>query len=102
MEYPRPLRPKELDLLETVLPVDRPGYRALRDRMESMTVLGEGRRGEGDLMLGIPPDAPDTVSPLPPVIAYGVVETTRDAFTISVREEAWAQINVEIVSGTGK
>lgn len=96
------MRPKELDLLETVLPVDRPGYRALRDRMESMTVLGEGRRGEGDLMLGIPPDAPDIVSPLPPVVAYGVVETTRDAYTISVREEAWGQINVEIVSGSGE
>lgn len=102
MEFPRALRSKELDLLETVLPVDRPGYRALRDRLESMTVLGEGRRGEGDLMLGIPPDAPDTVSPLPPVIAYGAVETTRDAYTISVREEAWAQVNVEIVSGSGR
>jgi hypothetical protein len=96
------LRPKELDLLETVLPVDRPGYRALRDRLEAMTVLGEGRRGEGDLMLGIPPGAPDSVSPLPPVVAYGVVETTRDAYTISVREEAWGQINVEIVSGSGR
>ena len=102
MEYPRPLRPKELDLMETVLPVDRPGYRALRDRLESMTVLGEGRRGEGDLVLGPPGDLPDTISRLSPVIAYGMVETTRDAFTISVREEAGNQINVEIVSGSGK
>jgi hypothetical protein len=31
-----------------------------------------------------------------------MVETTRDAFTISVREEAGNQINVEIVSGAGK
>lgn len=53
-------------------------------------------------MLGIPGDSPDTVSPLPPVIAYGVVETTRDAYTISVREEAWGQVNVEIVSGSGR
>jgi hypothetical protein len=95
------LRPKELDLLETVLPVDRPGYRGLRDRLESMMVLGEGRRGEGDLILGLPGDPPDSESPLPPVVAYGMVETTRGAFTISVREEAGNQINVEIVSGSG-
>ena len=102
MEHPRPLRPKELDLLETVLPVDRPGYRALRDRLESMTVLGEGRRGEGDLVLGLPGGLPDIDSPLSPVIAYGMVETTRGAFTISVREETGNQINVEIVSVSGK
>jgi hypothetical protein len=102
MEYPRPLRSKELDLLETVLPVERPGYRALRVRLESMTVLGEGRRGEGDLILGIPGDLPDLDSPLAPVIAYGMVETTRDEFTISVREEAGNQFNVEIVSAGGR
>ena len=102
MEYPRPLRPKELDLLETVLPVDRPGYRALRVRLESMTVLGEGRRGEGDLVLGLPGDLPDIDSPLSPVVAYGMVETTRGAFTISVRAEAGNQINVEIVSAGGR
>ena len=37
-----------------------------------------------------------------PVIAYGMVETTRDAFTITVREEVAAQINVEIVSRRGE
>jgi hypothetical protein len=101
MEYPRPLRPKELDLLETVLPVDRPAYRAVRDRLQSMMVLGEGRRGEGDLILGVPGDLPDRDSPLPPVIAYGMVETTHDRYSVSVREEASGQINVEIVSGSG-
>ena len=101
MEYPRPLRPKELDLLETVLPVDRPAYRAVRTRLESMTVLGEGRRGEGDIMMGLPGDTPDTGSPLPPVIAYGAVETTRGSYSVTVREESGNQINVEIVSGGG-
>ncbi|HTY59976.1 MAG TPA: hypothetical protein VMF59_14235 [Bacteroidota bacterium] len=102
MEYPRPLRPKELDLLETVLPVDRPAYREVRDRLQAMTVLGEGRRGEGDLILGVPGDTPDRESPLPPVIAYGMVETTHDNYSVTVREEASAQINVEIVSGSGR
>ena len=101
MEYPRPLRPKELDLLETVLPVDRPGYRPYRARLESMVVLGEGRRGEGDLVLGYPGDRPDIESPLPPLVAYGMLETTQGSYTVTVREEAWNQLNVEIVSGSG-
>jgi hypothetical protein len=64
-----------------------------------MIVLAEGK--EGDLTLGFPGDEPDTDSPLTPVIASGMVETTQGAFTISVREESSGQVNVEIVSGSG-
>ena len=102
MAYPRDLRPKERDLLESVLPPGRPGYRRTRERIAAMTVLGQGRRGEGDLVLGLKGDSPDCTSPLPPVIAYGMVETTRDAFSITVREEMADQINVEIVSRGGE
>lgn len=102
MAYPRELRAKERDLLDSVLPAARPGYLRARERLATMIVLGQGRRGEGDLVLGMPGDAADRTSPLPPVIAYGMVETTRDAFTITVREEMSAQVNVEIVSGRGE
>ena len=101
MAYPRPLRAKELDLLESVLPLDRPAYRTLRERLESMAVLGEGRRGEGEIILGMPGDVPDLQSPLPPVIAFGMVETTGGSYSVTVREEEAAQVNVEIVSGSG-
>ena len=98
MAYPRPLRPKERELLESVLPDDRAGYRDYRDRISAMEVLAQGRRGEGDLILGAPGQEPDVQSPLPPVIAFGVVETSRGTFTISVREHWQGQINAEIVS----
>ncbi|MEW6509327.1 MAG: hypothetical protein AB1428_00050 [Bacteroidota bacterium] len=101
MGYPRPLRPKERDLLESVLPNDRPGYRRYRERIASLLVIGDGRRGSGDLILGISGDVPDRSSPLAPVIAYGMVEATTDTFSITVREETGNQINVEIVSGRG-
>ena len=52
-------------------------------------------------MMGLPGDTPDTGSPLPPVIAYGAVETTRGSYSVTVREESGNQINVEIVSGGG-
>lgn len=96
--FPRHLRAKERDLLESVLPPDRPGYRRYRDLLETMQVIGEGRRGTGNLILGRPGDSPDTTSPLPPVVAYGVVETTMERYTITVREYVGDQIDAEIVS----
>jgi len=100
--YPRPLRLKERDLLEAVLPPDRPGYRRYRELLEQMTVLGEGRRGTGNIVLGYPPDIPDASVPLAPVVAYGVVETVHDQFTVTVRECTGDQIDVEIVSAHGE
>jgi hypothetical protein len=100
--YPRKLRPKELDLLETVLPADRPGYREYRELLAKMSVTGEGRRGAGNLVLGFQVDRPDVTSPLPPVVAYGMVETTRDRFSITVRECVDNQIDIEIVSSHGE
>lgn len=98
--YPRALRQKEMDLLESVLPPDRPGYRRYRDLVNSMVVIGEGRRGAGNLVLGPEGHVPDLVSPLAQVVAYGVVETTLDSFTMTVREYIGNQIDVEIVSSS--
>jgi len=97
--YPRILRPKELDALEYVLPADRHGYREYRNHIAGMVVLGEGRRGKGNLVLGFEGDVPDTTSPLAAVVAYGMIETTREGFSITVREYVEKQIDVEIVSG---
>jgi len=100
--YPRKLRNKELDMIEFVLPVDRPGYRQYREWISSMLVLGEGRRGSGNLIMGYDGDIPDRVSPLAPVIAYGVVETTRDSYSVTLREYLGRQVDLEIVSAHGE
>jgi hypothetical protein len=63
-----------------------------------MVVLGEGRRGPGNLLLGDPGNEPDIGAPLQAVVAYGIVETTKESFTITVRECIDRQIDVEIVS----
>jgi len=98
----RRLRAKERDLLESVLPLERPGYRRIRERLGQMVVLGAGRRGEGNVVLGAQGERPDLEQPLTPVIAYGVVETTQDSFTVTVREPAGDQLDVEIVSRHGR
>jgi hypothetical protein len=99
--YPRRLRPKEQELLDFVLPADYAGYRHYRDAIRSMVVLGEGRRGKGNFVLGYEKDVPDTTSPLPAVVAYGIVETIFDQYSITVRELVENQIDVEIVSTRG-
>jgi hypothetical protein len=65
-------------------------------------VIGEGRRGEGNIILGRPGDTPETAAPLLPVVAYGVVEGTRDRYTVTVREYAGEQLDVELVSMHGE
>lgn len=102
VSYPRKLRPKERDLLETVLPENRPGYQAYRILLSTMDVIGEGRRGAGNFVLGMAGDKPDITSPLGPVIAYGMVETTRDEFSVTVREHVANQMDIEIVSSHGE
>lgn len=99
--YPRKLRAKELDLLELVLPEGRPGYKVYRELLSTLNVIGQGRRGAGNIVLGAAGDEPDLTSPLPPVVAYGVLETTRDVFTVSIRAYVDKQMDVEIVSSQG-
>lgn len=87
--------------MEFVLPVDRPGYRAIREEALRKAVIGEGRRGEGNVVLGDPGQKPDFSFPLRPVIAHGMVEATADRFVITVREPFEGQIDIEIVSRAG-
>jgi hypothetical protein len=98
--YPRALRRIELDLLESVLPPDRPGYRRYRDLIAAMVVLAEGSRGPGNYILGYPGDVPDLSMPLAPVFAFGVVESRETSYTVNVRELSGNQIDVEILSAS--
>lgn len=100
--YPRPLRAKELELLHFVLPLESDGYRKYREDIAGMVVLAEGRRGKGNFVLGRYGDRADVSSPLAAVIAYGVVETDDDIFTITVRECIGNQIDIEIISRRGE
>ncbi len=96
--YPRPLFIREREWLEWILPAERTGYRPYRDFIASAVVLGEGRRGSGEFILGAAGDAADLSGPLPAVIAYGVIETDFGNFSVTVRDIVDRQCSVEIVS----
>lgn len=100
--YPRSLTERERAWLEWVLPAERAGYREYRKLLDTMLVLGEGRRGKGDFILGFAGDVPDTSITLLPVFAYGVIETNFGPISITVRENYTDQIDVEVVSHRGE
>lgn len=98
MDYPRPLTRREREWLAWVLPADRPGYRELAGAIGEMVVIGEGRRGRGEIILGRSGAEVDFSAPLAPVFAYGMLETDFGPISITVREPADGQVSVEMVS----
>ncbi len=99
--YPRGLQPIERDLIGSVLPGDRSGYRAYREAVAGMVVLAQGMRGRGHLVLGTPGSVADVSSPLSGVVAYGAVEIEGGEIVVAVREETDDQIHVEIMARPG-
>ncbi len=95
--YPRPLTPLESELISWVLPDDSTGYATYRDFISRSMVIGQGRRGEGEIILGSPGDRPDLDPPLPPVISFGAASTDGDDISVTVREIFEGQMSVEIV-----
>src|SRR6266851_5448202 len=96
--YPRPLSERERESLEWILPADRKGYNRYRETIRRMEVIGEGRRGKGEMILGRAETEVDFSSPLAPVFAYGAIETDLGTISITLREMIDDQISVEIVS----
>ena len=96
--YPRSLSAREREWLEWILPLDRPGYKDFRDLLDHAVVLGQGRRGEGELILGPQGALADLEAPLGSVFSYGAIETNFGAISVTLREPVDGQISVEIVS----
>jgi hypothetical protein len=89
-EYPRALRPIERELVDLLLPPERPGYAALREQLDGLVVLGTGRWGAGDFVLGKPGQPIDQQAPMQPVFALGGAVVDREGrqgeVTVSIHE----------------
>jgi hypothetical protein len=86
-EFPRSLSARETAWLDVLLPSDRPGYARFRRSLDDLTVLGEGRWGSDDFILGRPGQEIDRTEGMLPVMAYGEIICTADdgaAFTITL------------------
>jgi hypothetical protein len=69
----------------------------MRDALTVYSVIGEGRRGQGEVVIGRSADTPDFSEPFGAVFAYGAIETTEGTVTATLRETVNHQTSFEIV-----
>ena len=84
--YPRNLTPREKDWLFYLLPEESHAYAEYRSTIASMLVIGEGRFGEGNLVLGYEGDSPDLSYSSLPVFASGQIICKGCTIQISIHE----------------
>lgn len=100
-ELPRELTEFERGLLLWILPAERQGYHEYRKLVQEWKVVAHGRRGEGNYILAPLGEQADNESPLPQVLAYGMVETDTGSLLVTLRERFENQLEFEIQSIRG-
>lgn len=84
--YPRKLTEREREWLLYLLPEDSGLYADYRGKVLSMLVIGEGRFGEGNRVLGYEGDEPDLSYSSLPVFACGQIKFKECSVQISIHE----------------
>ncbi len=79
-----------------ILPVNKPGYKLYRDMIAEKFVIGEGRFGDGNYILGDSDSLPDISLPSAPVFAIGSIYLHIPyEIDILIHEEDDNQIEIE-------
>ncbi|MFI5145012.1 MAG: hypothetical protein ACHQJ4_05390 [Ignavibacteria bacterium] len=101
--FPRQLIEREKEWLFFLLPSGRPGYHLYRDKIDSMCVIGEGRFGEGNYVLGYEGDEPDLSYSSLPMFATGQVIFKECTIQVSIHElyDNKIEISINNVYGEG-
>jgi len=95
-QFPRKLSEKEKILLYSILPKNKSGYKLYREKIESLSVIGIGRSGEGNLILGKENSLVDLSDPSMPIFAAGVSNFDGHLYNISIQEELDDEIEIDI------
>jgi hypothetical protein len=86
MAYPSALSPEEVELLLWLVPEDIPAYKPYSNFILSSQIIGEGRWGEGNLILDKKISPIDLTLGMPAVVAYGECLINSYPVSISVHE----------------
>ncbi|MCS7228428.1 MAG: hypothetical protein RMJ81_09920 [Candidatus Kryptonium sp.] len=100
-KFPRDLTERERNWILWMLPEDKPGYRAYREMIKEMMIIGYGRFEPDNLILGQPNDKPDEETFFTPIISLGQIEMREARIQISIHREHRNQIQVDIVNLLG-
>lgn len=99
-KFPRELTSREKSWLFAALPESKLGYKQYRDIIENLFVLGCGRFGEGNLILGENGDTIDLDVSSAPILAVATITFDVAKIYVTIHEEFENQIEVDI-KGTG-
>jgi hypothetical protein len=86
MNFPRSLNHEELEFIRWLLPETSSVYGSLLWNIQARIILGEGRWGSGDLIMGESGMRIDMMMPMSPVVAYGECYIGETLLTVSVHE----------------
>lgn len=100
-KFPRKLTKREIDWILWMLPEDKPGYKAYREMIKEMMVIGYGKFEPDNLILGQPDDKPSEETFFTPVISLGQIETEKAKIQISIHKPYKNQIQIDIVNLLG-
>ena len=95
-KFPRALTEKEKYLLFKILPVNKPGYRKYRNKIEELVVIGQGRFSRDNMILGKPGEKPDLSFPSTPIFAIGTVICKETQIDVAMHEEIDNEIEFDI------
>jgi hypothetical protein len=95
-KFSRQLTSNENMLLLSVLPENKIGYKSYRDKINTLRVIGSGRFGGGNFILGKEGTIPDLSFPSSPVFALGTNEYKECKIDITVHEEIDNEIEYDI------
>ena len=97
-QFPRALTEKEKYLLFKVLPINKPGYKKYRDKIEELVVIGKGRFSRDNMILGKPGNKPDLSFPSTPVFATGTIVCKETEIDVAIHEEIDNEIEFDIAT----
>ena len=95
-EFPRKLKEIERELLFSILPAGKPGYKMYRDKLSDRYVIGIGRFGETNLVLGSKDDKFSIQDASSTIFAAGSIIYDTGKIEISINEEIDDRIEFDI------
>lgn len=94
--FPKSLTEKEKEYLFYLLPEDKPGYNEYRVLINKMVVLGIGRFGETNKIMGMPGDNIDLNVPSSAVFALGTITEPGKIIDVLIHKISENQIEFDI------
>ena len=85
--FPRKLTELEREWLNAALPENRTGYKIYRDKIDELSVLGYGRFGKGNYILGKPGSVIDLSISSAPIFAVAEILYDKLEVYVSINEE---------------